>query len=52
MTDDPERLAAYCLAARLGWPDVDALLDALTPGQWQEWMDYLEWEASQWRRTS
>ncbi len=31
------RLTAYRLAEVMGWLDVDAMLDHMTPQQWQEW---------------
>lgn len=31
------RLAAYRLAEVMGWLDVDAMLDQMTPQQWTEW---------------
>ena len=31
------RLTAYRLAEIMGWLDVDAMLDHMTPQQWAEW---------------
>jgi len=36
---------AYMLAARLGYADVDQMLDEITPEQWREWCEFLAWEA-------